>query len=141
MRCTWKKATDVKKGQIKNHVNDPDVPYHLAGKDAIHLMTEKTTRLLSDTTTSRPCIAKKTHSMGSKGIFIISNDEDEAEFEQFLLDSGDPNFVVTDFVDIVRNVACHFFMHPNGKDVTWFGSTVNIRNEDESFSTASYLRL
>jgi hypothetical protein len=26
--------------QIKNHVNDPDTHYHLAGKDAIHLMTQ-----------------------------------------------------------------------------------------------------
>lgn len=37
--------------QIKNHVNDPGVHYHLAGKDAIHLMTQKTTRLLPDTRT------------------------------------------------------------------------------------------
>lgn len=41
--------------QIKNHVNDPDTHYHLAGKDAIHLMTQKTTRLLPDTRTLRPC--------------------------------------------------------------------------------------
>lgn len=27
--------------QIRSHVNDPDVHYHLAGKDAIHLMTQK----------------------------------------------------------------------------------------------------
>jgi hypothetical protein len=27
--------------QIRHHVNDPDVHYHLAGKDAIHLMTQK----------------------------------------------------------------------------------------------------
>jgi len=90
--------------QIKNHVNDPMVHYHLAGKDAIHLMTQKTTKLLPDTHTSRPCVVKTTHSMGSKGIFIIRNDEDEAEFLQFLVDSGNPTFVVTDFVDIVDNV-------------------------------------
>jgi hypothetical protein len=127
--------------QIKNHVNDPDVHYHLAGKDAIHLMTQKTTKLLPDTRTSRPCVVKTTHSMGSKGIFIINNDEDEAEFEQFLVDSGNPTFVVTDFVDIERNVACHFFMHPNGKDVTWMGSNENIRTEDGRFSSDSYLIL
>ena len=27
--------------QIRNHVNDPDAHYHLAGKDAIHMMTQK----------------------------------------------------------------------------------------------------
>ena len=27
--------------QLKHHVNDPDTHYHLAGKDAIHLMTQK----------------------------------------------------------------------------------------------------
>jgi hypothetical protein len=46
---------------IKNHVNDPDTHYHLAGKDAIHLMTQKTTRLLPDTRTVRPCVVKTTH--------------------------------------------------------------------------------
>lgn len=68
---------------IKNHVNDPHIHYHMAGKDAIHLMTDKTTKLLQSTKVQRPCIAKTTHSMGSKGIFIIRNDEDEAEFEAF----------------------------------------------------------
>lgn len=51
---------------IRNHVNDPQTHYHLAGKDAIHLMTQKTTKLLPDTRTSRPCVVKTTHSMGSK---------------------------------------------------------------------------
>jgi hypothetical protein len=125
--------------QIKNHVNDPMVHYHLAGKDSIVLMTQKTTKLLPDTRTSRPCVVKTTHSMGSKGIFIIRNDEDEAEFEQFLIDSGNPTFVVTDFVDIERNVACHFFMHPNGTSVTWFGSNENKRLPDGTFSSDSYL--
>lgn len=127
--------------QIKNHVNDPNTHYHLAGKDAIHLMTQKTTKLLPDTRTSRPCVVKTTHSMGSKGIFIIRNDEDEAEFEQFLQESGSPTFVVTDFVDIKRNIACHFFMHPDGKNITWFGSNENYRNPDGSFSTDSYLEM
>jgi len=77
--------------------------------------------------------------MGSKGIFIIQNDQDEAEFEQFLKESGEPTFIVTDFVDIERNVACHFFMHPNGKDVTWFGSNENKRLPDGHFSSDSYL--
>jgi len=56
---------------IRNHVNDPNVHYHLAGKDAIHMMTQKTTSLLPDTRTVRPCVVKTTHSMGSKGIFIM----------------------------------------------------------------------
>lgn len=125
--------------QIKNHVNDPAVHYHLCGKDAIHLMTQMTTKLLPDTRTCRPCVVKTTHSMGSKGIFIIQNDEDEKEFEQFLLDSGNPTFVVTDFVDIHQNVACHLYMHPDGEQVTWFGSNENKRLEDGSFSSDSYL--
>jgi len=125
--------------QIKNHVNDPTVHYHLCGKDAIHLMTQMTTKLLPDTRTSRPCVVKTTHSMGSKGIFIIQNDADEAEFEQFLVESGHPTFVVTDFVDIHRNVACHLFVHPDGESVTWFGSNENKRFPNGSFSSDSYL--
>jgi predicted ATP-grasp superfamily ATP-dependent carboligase len=125
----------------EHHVNDPAVHYHLAGKDAIHLMTQKTTRLLPDTKTSRPCVVKTTHSMGSKGIFIINNDEDEMEFEQFLREAGDPTFVVTDFVDIQRNVACHFFMHPDGERVVWFGSNENKRTPDGHFSSDSYLEM
>lgn len=126
--------------QIRHHVNDPDVHYHLAGKDAIHLMTQKTTELLLDTKTVRPCVVKTTHSMGSKGIFIIQNDDDEAEFEKFYEESGHPTYVVTGFVDIARNVACHFYMHPNGS-VTWFGSNENHRLADGSFSSDSYLIL
>ena len=125
--------------QIKNHVNDPAVHYHLCGKDAIHLMTQMTTKLLPDTRTSRPCVVKTTHSMGSKGIFIIQNDQDEEEFEKFLEDAGHPTFVVTDFVDIYRNVACHLFVHPDGESVTWFGSNENKRLPDGSFSSDSYL--
>jgi hypothetical protein len=125
--------------QIKKHVNDPNVHYHLVGKDAIHLMTQKTTKLLPDTSTTRPCVVKTTHSMGSKGTFIITNDKEEADFEKFLVDSGEPPFVVTDFDDIERKVTCHFFMHPNGKEVTWFGSNENVRNVDGRFCSDSRL--
>lgn len=125
--------------QIRKHVNDPVTHYHLAGKDSIHLMTNKTTRLLEDTQAVRPCVVKTTHSMGSKGIFIIKDDKDDEEFQEFLRESGEPTFVVTDFVDIARNVACHFFMHPNGKSVTWFGSNENHREADGNFSSDSYL--
>jgi len=124
--------------EIKEHVNDPSIHFHLVGKDSIHLMTQKTTKMLHNTKDVRPCIAKTTHSMGSKGIFVIRNDEDEAEFEQFLRDSGNPSYVVTEFVDIARNVACHFFMHPDGR-VTWLGSNENHRKPDGSFSSDSYL--
>jgi ATP-grasp domain len=123
------------------HVNDPSVHYHLAGKDAIHLMTQKTARLLPDTKTVRPCVVKTTHSMGSKGIFIITDDDDEAELERFLVTADHPTFVVTDFVDIDRNVACHFFIHPNGS-IVWFGSNENHRSaKDGKFSSDSYLLL
>lgn len=125
---------------LANHVNDPHVHYHLAGKDALHLMTSKTPKLLNNTKVHRPCIAKVTHSMGSKGIFVIRNEDDEAEFEAFLEESGNPNFVVTEFVDIARNVACHFFIHPNGK-VTWFGSNENYKEADGHWSMDSYLLL
>jgi ATP-grasp domain len=125
--------------QIQKHLNDPVIHYHLAGKDSIVLMTQKTTKLLPDTRVSRPCVVKTTHSMGSKGIFIIRNDEDEYRFQKYLLESGKPTFVVTDFVDIARNVACHFFMHPNGTSLTWFGSNENKRLLDGTFSSDSYL--
>jgi hypothetical protein len=104
-------------------------------------MTQKTTRLLENTKEVRPCVVKTTHSMGSKGIFIISDDEDKREFEEFLAEAGNPTFVVTDFVDIHRNVACHFFMHPDGERVTWFGSNENKRGPDGKFSSDSYLEM
>jgi hypothetical protein len=47
-------------------------------------------------------------------------------------------FVITDFVDIHRNVACHFFMHPDGS-IVWFGSNENHREPDGRFSSDSYL--
>ena len=123
---------------IQNHVNDPHVHYHMAGKDALHLMTKKTPKMLNSTSIQRPCIAKTTHSMGSKGIFVIRNDDDEAQFKAFLEESGHPTFVVTEFIEIERNVACHFFIHPNG-EVTFFGSNENHREEDGRFSLDSYL--
>ena len=57
---------------IKIHVNDPHVHYHLAGKDSIVLLTQKTARLLPDKKTVRPCVVKTTHSMASKGIGAVS---------------------------------------------------------------------
>jgi biotin carboxylase len=108
----------------------------IAGKDALNLMTRKTTRLLANTQDKRPCICKTTHSMGSKGIFAIHTDQDEEDFNRFLEESGNPTFVVTEFVEIARNVACHFFIHPTG-DVTWFGSNENRRTRDGSWSTDS----
>ena len=122
--------------QVEKHVNDPSVHYHLAGKDAIPLMTSKTTKLLPDTKQVRPCIAKVNHSMGSRGIFVIRDDEDEQEFMEFLQETGNPPYVVSEFVTIVRNIACHFFIHPNG-DIIWLGSSENVRLEDGSWSADS----
>lgn len=122
---------------VSNHVNDPHVHYHVCGKDALHLMTQHTPKLLNNTRDVRPCICKTTHSMGSKGIFIIRNDQDEKDFEAFLAESGTPTFVVTEFVEIERNVACHFFIHPNGEDIIWIGSNENRRNGTGGWSSDS----
>jgi ATP-grasp domain len=122
---------------IKHHVNDPYVHYHLAGKDAIPMMSPtRTTKILSNTKDHRPCIVKTTHSMASKGIFVIYNDDDEAEFQQFLQDSGNPTYIITDYIDIKRNVACHFYIHPAGQ-ITWFGSNENVQLPDGKWSSDS----
>jgi hypothetical protein len=123
---------------ILNHVNDPHVHYHLAGKDALHLISDKTPKLFQCTKMNRPCIAKVTHSMASKGIFVIRNDDDEAEFEAFLQESGNPTFIISEFVEIERNLACHFFVHPSG-EITWFGSNENYKDEHGNWSMDSYL--
>jgi ATP-grasp domain len=126
---------------IQKHVNDPHVHYHVCGKDALHLMTKNTPKLLNNTRDVRPCICKTTHSMGSKGIFVIRNDEDEKAFEEFLAETGNPTFVVTEFVDIERNVACHFFIHPTGDEITWIGSNENLRGPDGAFVSDSTISM
>ena len=125
---------------IKHHLNDPHIHYHLAGKDAIHLMTKKTAKLLANTKDHRPCIAKVTHSMSSKGIFMIRSDDDEQELQNYLNESGNPNFVVTELVDIHRNVSCHFFIHPNG-EIIWIGSSENYKDENGEWSMDSIMLL
>eukprot|EP00538_Stauroneis_constricta_P002428 CAMPEP_0119551690 /NCGR_PEP_ID=MMETSP1352-20130426/4877_1 /TAXON_ID=265584 /ORGANISM="Stauroneis constricta, Strain CCMP1120" /LENGTH=482 /DNA_ID=CAMNT_0007597791 /DNA_START=309 /DNA_END=1757 /DNA_ORIENTATION=+ len=125
---------------VRKHLNDPHVHYHLAGKAAIHLMTADAPRQLINTTDERPCIAKVTHSMGSKGIFIIRDDEDDNEFRQFLEMSGNPSFVVTDLVDICRNLSCHFFIHPDGQ-ITWIGSSENYKDAQGEWSIDSIIEL
>lgn len=110
------------------HLIDPDVHYELAGKRAIPMMTSHTTKILPSTQPDfRPCVVKVSQSMGSRGIFVIRNDADEAELEKFLRDAGNPDSIVTSCVDICRNLACHFFIHPWG-DITWFGSSENLPN-------------
>jgi ATP-grasp domain len=126
---------------ISNHVNDPHVHYHMCGKDALHLMTKDTPRRLNNTQDLRPCICKTTHSMGSKGIFVIRSDEDEKAFEQFLVETGNPTFIITEYVEIERNVACHFFVHPDGKEITWIGSNENLRDETGNFSSDSCIKM
>lgn len=125
---------------VKHHLNDPRIHFHLAGKDSIPLMTLKTPSLLPDTKTRRPCVAKCTHGFSSKGVFIIRDDEDEARFLSFLEESGNQSYVVTEYVEIERNVACHFFIHPGG-DLTFIGSNENIPFGDGSFSRDSYLMM
>jgi ATP-grasp domain len=122
--------------EVANHVHDPAVHYHVAGKDAIPLMTNATTKLLPDTKQVRPCIAKVNHSMGSRGIFVIRNDEDEQEFVDFLNETNNPAYIVSEFIQITRNIACHFFIHPSGH-IIWLGSSENVRLEDGSWSSDS----
>lgn len=121
---------------LPNHVHDPDVHYELAGKRAINLMTDHAPRLLPNTKDIRPCVTKVTHGMGSLGVFVIANDEDEAEFEQFVQDTGKPTYVITEFVNIQRNLSCHFFIHPNG-DLIWFGSSENLMLSSGKWSSDS----
>jgi len=78
--------------------------------------------------------------MGSRGIFVIRNDQDQAECFQVLEETGSPNYVVTDFVEIVRNLAAHFFIHPTTGDVTWFGSSENLLDDDGNWSSDATLR-
>jgi hypothetical protein len=54
--------------------------------------------------------------------------------------SGNPTYIVTELVHIDRNVACHFFIHPNG-EVIFFGSNENHMLADGSWSMDSYLVL
>lgn len=110
---------------IPNHVNNPHVHYHVCGKDILHLMTRRTPKLLTNTRDNRPCICKMTHSMGNKGIFIIRNDHDEKCFESILANTGNPTFIVTEYVESKRSMSCHFFIYPNSYDITWFGSNEN----------------
>jgi ATP-grasp domain len=92
--------------------------------------------LLPDTKQVRPCIAKVNHSMGSRGIFVIRDDADEQEFMEFLQETGNPPYVVSEFITIVRNIACHFYIHPNG-EIIWIGSSENVRLQDGTWSADS----
>ena len=77
-------------------------------------------------TDQRPCIAKVPHAMGSLGIFVINTDADVLQMNDFLNSTNNPDIVVTEFIDIDRNLACHFFVHPDGT-VTWFGYSENLK--------------
>jgi ATP-grasp domain len=122
------------------HINNPDIHYFLAGKDAINLMTESAPRLLPNAKDVRPCVVKVTHAMGSLGIFVIHNDTDEENFLDFVKSTENPSYVITDFVEIVQNLSCHFFIHPNG-DIIWFGSSENLRLADGSWSIDSTMEM
>lgn len=121
------------------HLIDPHVHYEIAGKDAIPNMTLQTTKLLPDMDTVRPCIVKVNHSMGGRGIFVIENDQDKADCLEKLEEAGGPGFIVTDFVDIERNLAAHFFIHPSG-DITWFGSSENLLDREGGWSSDATIR-
>jgi ATP-grasp domain len=64
--------------------------------------------------------------MGSKGIFVIRNDDDERRFESILAETGNPSFVVTEYIDVEQSLSCHFFIHPQSNEITWFGSNKNF---------------
>lgn len=131
----------------EQHVIDPVVHHRLCGKDILPLITSQTPRFLpSARPCRRPCIVKTTHSSGSRGIFVIGSDHDERAFQKFWEEAGHPQFVITELVtDVRRNVANHFFVHPNGHDITVFGSSENYRfldgeqhNASLPFSSDSY---
>ena len=122
------------------HINNPDIHYFLAGKDAINLMTDKATKLFPNTEDIRPCVAKVTHAMGSLGIFVIQNDNDEEKFFDFVEKTENPSYVITSFVEIVKNLSCHFFIHPNG-DIIWFGSSENLLLPNGTWSSDSTIEM
>jgi hypothetical protein len=63
--------------------------------------------------------------MGSLGIFVINNDNDETDMLSWISKTGNPNYVVTEFIDIKRNLACHFYISPDG-NIVWFGYSENM---------------
>jgi hypothetical protein len=69
---------------------------------------------------------------------LIRDAKDEEEFLESMAQTGNSPYVVTEYVDVYRNVGCHFFLHPNG-EITWFGANENLRNADGSFSSDAYL--
>mmetsp|Transcript_17462 Transcript_17462/g.24485 ORF Transcript_17462/g.24485 Transcript_17462/m.24485 type:complete len:504 (-) Transcript_17462:86-1597(-) len=112
-----------------NHAVPPKVHYHLAGKAAIPSISPRSPALYPSTSAAfRPCVVKVTHAMGSLGIFVIKTDEDERKMAEFLEATGRPDYISSEFVDIQRNLACHFFVDPSG-EVTWFGYSENMKLE------------
>lgn len=118
---------------VHQHMINPYVHYDLGSKDCIPRMTAKTTKLLPNMHSVRPCVVKVTHAMGSRGIFIIRDDADELDCVQCLQETGRPDYVITEFVKIRRSLAAHFFIHPTG-DITWFGTSENMLQADGSCS-------
>jgi hypothetical protein len=125
---------------IPNHINDPFMHFHLSGLDALHLMTKRTPRLLA--TIERPCIVKVTHALeNSKGTFVIKSQEDEVEFQKYLMESGQSNYIVTEYFQAELAVSGHFFIHPNGS-VIWIGSNEICQGETSilTLSAQEYLK-
>ncbi|GMH54107.1 hypothetical protein TrLO_g12802 [Triparma laevis f. longispina] len=120
----------------QNHVVHPSVHYYVAGKNAIPEMTAHSPKHYADTKAVRPCVVKVTHAMGSLGIFVIRDDDDEKELLNFLEKTGQPDIAVTEFIEIERNLACHFFVHPSG-EVVWFGYSENEKLAGGGWSSDS----
>ena len=119
---------------------------------------------MTNTRDHRPCICKMTHSTakissvaqgmtdngemwkGTESIpsFIIRNDEDEKVCHRMLMNSGNPSYVICEYIpNIQKTISCHVFIHPKTSeynscyhnsntysavhemkfDITWFGFT------------------
>ncbi|GKY91031.1 hypothetical protein MPSEU_000075900 [Mayamaea pseudoterrestris] len=125
---------------IPTHINDPFMHFHLSGLDSLHLLTKRTPRLLA--TVERPCIVKVTHALSNdKGTFVIKSTLDEEKFAQYLVDSGQSSYIVTEYFQAELAVSGHFFIHPNGS-VIWLGSNEICQGETSilTLSSQDYLR-
>ena len=72
----------------QNHVVHHSAHYYVAGKNAIPEMTAHSPKHYADTKAVRPCVVKVTHAMGSLGIFVIRDDDEEKELLKFLEKTG-----------------------------------------------------
>lgn len=122
----------------KKAVTDPTKHYQLASKAEIaNIDGLVAPEVYPDTKFKRPCVVKLTHGLGSVGIFIIRNDDDEEEWLEFYNTNHKPTFIVVEFLDIVQNLAAHFFVHRNG-NITWFGYSENVKVGNDWVSDTTF---